>query len=753
MRKKTVAITITLLLSISIVGTLFLAFAKPATAAYERMPLLDKMPIDATPEMIGDKEIAMRKKAAEVGSAEATGASPIGLPAVIGEELNLTVGDFVYGDYEETFVVVMDGIHGIICLEKAAYDTYDPVNEWYVVPNPYNIWRDEDYVSTAQLAYLLHEFDYNIYPTDTAIYGEPLPRGDEGQKCWILIHNIRDESYYPTPPGEEPVEWYIAGYFSSAEDAANNKNMFHMDTYDWEHRVGTPENDWFINDEFARPNLYEGVFAHEFEHLIHFDIDPDEPSWVDEGLADMAGWFCGYGHPDGHVQYYLDGHFYTPLTFWGSTLEDYGASYLFQLYLHDHFGGVDFIKDLVKEQANGIEGIENTLEARGYWWIDFDEIFDRWTIANYIDEKRRWCGKYGYENIEIGSADTRGWTIEYALADWNEFLEWLLELWGYGSGNWVFPVYEAPFEITEYEWQFLLFGNPMPYTAQYFRFNNDKVAKILFDGANTSDILPHGGSYEWYSDVGAWAWRSLSQSFDIPTTGATLNFWTYYDIEEHWDYCYVEVYDYFHGTWHTLPDLGGLTTTELVYDQDNPNCPAEREPAYYNNTLLEWNAFTGHSPGWAPVSMDLSPFAGHTIDLYFTLWQDGAFTLVNMFIDDISIPELDVPFFDDVEAGEDGWTTTGWYITDGVFPNGWSLNVITTKGVTSDRYPDTSGWKLLWRRKMRMDQGTQSGYMWISPVKAGKGKFRVAIVANHADHIISSTYHFSVELKWPWSWK
>jgi len=54
--------------------------------------------------------------------------------------------------------------------------------------------------------------------------------------------------------------------------------------------------------------------------------------------------------------------------------------------------------------------------------------------------------------------------------------------------------------------------------------------------------------------------------------------------------------------------------------------------------------------------MDLSPFAGHAIDLYFTTWQDGAFTLQMMYVDDIAIPEIG--FFDDVEAGEDGWVST-----------------------------------------------------------------------------------------------
>jgi len=36
--------------------------------------------------------------------------------------------------------------------------------------------------------------------------------------------------------------------------------------------------------------------AHEFEHMIHWNGDPNEEAWVDEGLAELAMWF--YGNPD-----------------------------------------------------------------------------------------------------------------------------------------------------------------------------------------------------------------------------------------------------------------------------------------------------------------------------------------------------------------------------------------------------------------------------------------------------------------------
>ena len=52
-----------------------------------------------------------------------------------------------------------------------------------------------------------------------------------------------------------------------------------------------------------------------------------------------------------------------------------------------------------------------------------------------------------------------------------------------------------------------------------------------------------------------------------------------------------------------------------------------------------------------------------------------------------------------------------------------------------------------------MNFGTQTGKMLLAPVKAGKDKYHVAIVSNHADHILPSSYSFSVEpFKWRWKY-
>ena len=625
-----------------------------------------------------------------------------------GQEITVEIYDFFEETtYEQSFTITAIGEHGIILVSTEAYEGFDGTN--YTFENPYGDGEDrftrmEDTISHEQLEYMLNEFDTVIYPKDTEVFGEPAPRGAEGLKTWILIHNIRDEAYYL--PDEQS---YVAGYFSSYEDTVNDKNMMHIDTYDWSNRVGS-------NAE--NPYMYEGTFAHEFQHLIHFDRDPDEPSWVDEGCADLAGYICGYGHPAGHIAYYMAYHPITSLTYWGGELENYGASYLFALYLYEQFGGESFIRELVSEEANGIEGIENTLANNGYK-ISFNNVFDNWTLANYLDSPTTSNGKFGYSSLEIGSDDTYGFTIETALR----------EIWE------KLPA-DGTFEISS-SWTGI---EPLPYTAHYHTFNNDRIARVTADGDDYAGITAYSGKYQWHSGSGPWHWDEFGRTFEIPASGATLGFFTYYEIEEDWDYAYVEVYDYDTGEWHTI-EAPGLTLSTLPNIQDNPNVPDELEPSTYLENG-RWHAFTGESGGWVEVSMDLAQFSGHRIDIYFRTWQDGAFDLQMMYVDDISIKEID--FFDDVESEDSEWFSEGWTRTDGRLDNGFSITTIGT--FTLPESSSNANRDILYSvKRMKIDSETQGGSSILLPAPSKMSLNHVSIITNHAEHNMPTGYNIKVE--------
>ena len=377
--------------------------------------------------------------------------------------------DYLGVEYPQDFDLILEGVHGRIWVglndsitltngtvvsdyqdDEGNFHFFYPWTDTGVSdPAPYHPPGYHDVISMERLSYMLQQFDEVIYPTDTTYFGMPEERPPGNTKIDILIFNIRDEVFW----SPETAPYYIGGYFSSAVSLINKRNIIHVDTY-----IGP----------LSYP--YETVVAHEFQHLIHFDVDSDEELWVDEGCADFAIFLCGYGHPADHIAYYLVYHPLTSLTFWGGGLEDYGASYLFILYLSEHYGGAEMISDLVENSLNGIEGIENTLATHGYT-ITFDGVFQNWAIANYIDEISIGNGEYGYFTLDIPSPDTRGLSIEYALYN-----------------LWQVPEIGRGFGLSASVWP----GFVRPYTANYWRFGFKPAgyeANLLYEGDAESGTL------------------------------------------------------------------------------------------------------------------------------------------------------------------------------------------------------------------------------------------------------------------------
>ena len=142
---------------------------------------------------------------------------------------------------------------------------------------------------------------------------------------------------------------------------------------------------------------FYGTLAHEFQHFIHFGKDPSEERWVEEGLSGLAVFVCGYGHRQSHVTAFAEAPG-TSLTYWEDNLANYGATYLFMLYLEKHYGGATTIKNIVSRSGlweQGITGINNALWQSGYA-VTVNDIFKNWVIANYLNNSSIYSGIYGY---------------------------------------------------------------------------------------------------------------------------------------------------------------------------------------------------------------------------------------------------------------------------------------------------------------------------------------------------------------------
>jgi len=683
-----------------------------------------------------------------------------GAVADTGNQWDVLVNDDSTGEfYYQAFECIVYGTHCNIWVGmNSTYDSYDnngtPEIEddiWYFsypwssegyidsdYPGGYYLYPNYvDYITGEQLIYLANEFDNEIHKKVTdwfGMYNTSRPGPLEDGKIQILVFNIRDEFFYsPTT-----AQGYIAGYFWGYVSELNDANIFHMDTYQWWRRVGDdPEMPEPYDDPVwwpPYPNQYEATLAHEFQHLINYDVDRDEVSWVDEGCSTLAEWVCGYGFTS-NIFWYMAYWWDTSLVIWNNFLENYGVVFLWTYYCYEHYGGKKLIWDLAHEQANGIEGWTNALRKNRVW-KSFDMIFQEWAIANYLDDTRGAHGVYGYYGLEMGSADTGGWDIPYSI--------WYWEAAYPGSFDTQVDTYPA----LGYNYPY---ASQLPYVVNYVEFYDaSPILEIDFNGADYIEtVSAYSGSYEWCSDGTSWSWFRMGQSFDIPLDVDTyLTFWTYYEIESDWDYGYVEVHDVTTDEWFTLPGL--LTTHALPNAQDNPYCPHEAEPYYYYYYLGIWNAFTGYSPGWYQESMDLTRFAGHTIDLYFTYWTDGYFQEIGWYIDDIEITDI---LFDNVEEGENGWIVdSGWFITDGLILNDFRVSIIQIMNFYNRKGEFIRDWHFVYPQWVDEETEEATIRLWM-PSADRIETYAVMVVANQPgyEHTFASYYTFTANIgELPW---
>jgi hypothetical protein len=517
--------------------------------------------------------------------------------------------------------------------------------------------RPAHVVTQEQIDYLFNEYNNNIYPGITGYFGFNDDRDgtagffsnvwgwdwyetDNPQRMMILVFNIIDEGYC-----DPEYPFYVAGYFwATMNDFYADRNIIHIDSHDWANRIGP---------DVARPHLYEQVITHENEHAIHFDHDPDEPSWVDEGMADLAPYLVGYGHSRGHLEYYLVYH-RTPLTVWGGGLEDYGESYLFQLYLMENFGGPAFTSALVNEADNGIAGIEDQLAAFGYS-ASFNDIYRDWTLANYLDDTSltgNSGAQLGYSALDIPSVDTNGYSIQWSIDNY------------YGSdnqGNLPIPRYFGGNKSGTVEWPQ---GNPMPYAPIYKTYQGYQPELVsAFLGENATGIAANSGEYELWGGRGDLLFNTATTAAPVTLgSNATLNFWTFYEIEDLWDFGFVQISTDAGATWTSLENA------DTTYDHDSQAHP---------DVIANLPGFTGHSDGWVQETFDLSDYDGETVDIRFLYVTDWVYTENGFYVDDVVVADdTGTLLSDDLEGGSGNWVLGGFEYTTGLAENDWELTFI-----------------------------------------------------------------------------
>ncbi|MCW3818362.1 immune inhibitor A [Micromonospora sp. DR5-3] len=172
---------------------------------------------------------------------------------------------------------------------------------------------------------------------------------------------------------------------------------------------------------------------------------------------------------------------------------------------------------------------------------------------------------------------------------------------------------------------------------------------------------PHSGANMWYSGADQdWADVKLSRTVNVPNAAdAKFWMWNNYTIEADWDMGFVEVSTDGGATWteqKVYDEAGKLVTTNDGYGDPNGRM------ADYGNKKY---GLTGDTHGWRHDYVDLSAYAGKTVQVRLRYCTDAAFVERGWFADDLSVTGGGTTTWsDDAENGTNGWTLTGGTFTD-----------------------------------------------------------------------------------------
>ncbi len=172
---------------------------------------------------------------------------------------------------------------------------------------------------------------------------------------------------------------------------------------------------------------------------------------------------------------------------------------------------------------------------------------------------------------------------------------------------------------------------------------------------------PHSGANMWYSGADQnWADVKLSREVSVPAAAdAKFWMWNNYVIEQDWDMGFVEV----------STDGGATWTEQKVYDESGKLVSTNDGYPDPNGRMADYGGkkygLTGDTHGWRHDYIDLSAYAGKTVQVRLRYATDAAFVERGWFADDFSVTGGGATTWsDDVEHGTNGWTLTGGTFTD-----------------------------------------------------------------------------------------
>ena len=481
----------------------------------------------------------------------------------------------------------------------------------YVTPHSY-FWAEEGAdVNQGDMKKLMDTFENEIYPTDREFFGSESNPGIDGDPRIFVI--------YASGLGGN-----IAGYFNSS-DSFNPLVQEYSNGHET-YMLSTTQN---LADEYTY-----GVLAHEFVHMIQFASDRNDVSWLGEGFAEVGSFLNGY-YTGGFDQLYTSDPD-LQLTTWGDGSSDnrphYGQSFLYLAYFLDRFGE-NATKALTNNPENSISSVDDTLAQLGITdpltgeIITADDVFMDWAAALYLKDKTVGDGRYTYNNYpgvpQTDATDT---------------------------------ITTCPQAASDY--------SVSQYGIDYIQIECVGDFTLHFSGSTAIGLLPtkvNSGRYAFWSNKGDESDMTLTREFDLTGVNGPveMSYWTWYDIEEDWDYVFVEA-SADGKTWEILTTPSGTNS--------NPS-----------GNSYGWG-YTGATGSWIQESVDLSKFAGKKVQIRFEYITDAAVNGEGLLLDDIAVEAVN--YTSDFETDDGGWVANGFVRVENVLPQTYRLSLIV-KGDTT----------------------------------------------------------------------
>jgi len=486
----------------------------------------------------------------------------------------------------------------------------------YITPHSYFWAEDGADADKGDMKALMDEFENKIYPTNREFFGsEWTPGVDNDPHIFVL---------YTGGLGSN-----VGGVFYSTDEFNPQ-----IQEYSNAHETFVLISSRSLADEFAYSTL-----AHEFVHMIQHPTDRNDATWMVEGFAEVGAFINGY-NVGGSDWYYVQ----TPdlqLNSWVDNQSPdfslhYGQSFLYLTYFLDRFGK-DATKHLNSNPMNDLASIDATLAQLNITdpqtgnIITADDVFMDWATTLYLQDKNVGDGRYAYHNYPDApqAIDTE-------------------------------VISDCP--------QSPLDSSVNQYGIDYIKVDCTSDYTLHFSGSSAAGLLPvdaYSSKYAFWSNKGNESDMTLTREFDFTNVSEPiiLSYQTWYDIEEDWDYLYLEA-STDGQTWEILSTPSG---TDF-----NPS-----------GASYGW-AYTGQTGDWRLEEIDLSQFAGQKVQVRFEYVTDALLNGDGFLLDDVRVDALN--YQSDFEADDGGWVANGFVRVENVLPQTYRLSLII-KGDTTTVTP------------------------------------------------------------------